>query len=334
MTFQEAKFHQCSLTQSIRPPDEPGGTIPLEIWDCTNGWNSSGFDSAADAIVAIGGHVGAPFDMEVGMVRSLLVNLPSEIEAPRKHLMMICIYYAITDAWSNQIILCELLKAYSAYAAGAKEPTGFPLLRLEYADYAAFQWRCLEMEEHLEHQLDYWMEHLENVPPPLNLPFDRPRSLSPSGCGGYLPVCIPGKLMVALANICEGHRCNICVGLIATFQLTLSRLAGNVVDLVLGTNYSGREKGPLQGMVGRIVESIAIRGKLKENPSFSNLVERLRLVVADAVKHSNIPFSRIIQHLEVPHIANCHPVYQVGRHLFANFVADWYVTLPTSHRLC
>ncbi len=138
MTFQEAKFHQCSLTQSIRPPDEPGGTIPLEIWDCTNGWNSSGFDSAAAAIVAIGGHVGAPFDMEVGMVRSLLVKLPSEIGAPNKHLMMICIHHAISDGESVRIVLRDLLTAYCAYADGAEEPTGLPHLPVEYADYAVW----------------------------------------------------------------------------------------------------------------------------------------------------------------------------------------------------
>ncbi len=111
MTFQEAKADENSLIQIIRPPDEPGGTIPLEVWDCTNGWNSSGFDSAADVITTIGGHVATPFDMGMEMVRSLLVKLPSEIGAPNKHLMMICIHHSITDAWSDRIILRDLLAA-------------------------------------------------------------------------------------------------------------------------------------------------------------------------------------------------------------------------------
>ncbi|MCP4319526.1 MAG: hypothetical protein GY789_26955, partial [Hyphomicrobiales bacterium] len=176
MTSQEAKAEESSLIQIICPPEEPGGTIPLEVWDCTNGWNSSGFDSAADVIAAIGGHVATPFELGLEMVRSLLVMLPSEIEAPNKYLMMICIHHAITDGWSAQIVLRDLLTAYNTYAAGAEEPTGLPHLPVEYADYAVWQWQHLEMEGQLEQQLDYWMKQLANTPTPLNLPFDRPRS--------------------------------------------------------------------------------------------------------------------------------------------------------------
>ncbi len=84
----------------------------MEVWDCTKYWNSCGFDSAAGAITAIGGHVATPFDMGVEMVRSLLVKLPSEIGAPNKHLMMICIHHSISDGWSIPIVLRDLLTAY------------------------------------------------------------------------------------------------------------------------------------------------------------------------------------------------------------------------------
>ncbi len=176
MTPQEAKTEDSSLIQIIRSPDEPDSTISLEIWDCTNGWNSCGFDSAADAVTAFGEHVATPFDMGVEMVRSLLVKFPSEIGVPSKYLIMICIHHAILDGMSGRIILCDLLMAYNAYAAGAGEPTGLPHLPVEYADYAVWQWHHLEMGGHLEQQLDYWTKQLANTPEPLNLPFDRPRS--------------------------------------------------------------------------------------------------------------------------------------------------------------
>ncbi len=105
MIPQEAKIEESSLIQIIHSPDEPDGTIPLEIWDCTNGWNSCGFDSVAGAIASIRGHVGIPFDMGVEMVRSLLVQFPSEIGVPSKHLMMICIHHAIMDGGSYPIII-------------------------------------------------------------------------------------------------------------------------------------------------------------------------------------------------------------------------------------
>ncbi|MCP4090965.1 MAG: hypothetical protein GY746_14415 [Gammaproteobacteria bacterium] len=310
---QEAKTDESSLVQIIRPPEEPGGTVPLEIWDCTDGWKSSGFDSAADVITAILGHSSVPFNMGVAMFRSLLVKLPTEIEAPNKHLMVITIHHAIIDVESTQIILCDLLAAYHAYAAGGEEPIGLPHLPVEYADYAVWQWQHLEVGGHLEQQLGYWTQQLAHAPTPLNLPFDRSRSATSSGReGSRLPVFLPGKLVAALADLCTQHRSTIFVGLMAAFQLTLSRLAGNVEDLVVGTPNTGRDNVQLHDMVGCIIETLAIRGDLKGYPSFSTLLERQRLVVTDALQHANTSLSRIVQRLQVPRIANCHPVYQVS----------------------
>ncbi len=313
MTSQEAKTDESSLVQIIRPLEEPGGTIPLEIWDCTDGWKSSGFDLVTDVIGAIVGHTSTPFDMGMEMVRSLLVKLPSEIEAPNKHLMVISIHHAISDGGSHRIVLRDLLTAYRAYAAGAEEPIGLPHLPAEYADYAVWQWQHLEMEGHLEQQLDYWAEQLANSPIPLNLPFDRPRSEISSGReGSYLPVYLPGKLVAALADLCAQCHSTIFVGLMAAFQLTLSRLAGNVTDLVVGTPNAGRDNVQLHDMVGCIMETLAIRGDLKGHPSFSTLLERQRLIVTDALQHANIPLSLIVQHFQAPRIGNCNPIYQVS----------------------
>ncbi|MCP4091435.1 MAG: hypothetical protein GY746_16845, partial [Gammaproteobacteria bacterium] len=214
MTSQEDKTNESSFIQIIRPPEESGGTIPFDIWDCSGGRKSSGFDLATDVIAAIGGHASTPFDMGVEMVRSLLVKLPTEIVAPIKHLMMISIHHAIMDGWSVRIILRDLVTAYCAYAAGAEEPTGLPHLPVEYADYAVWQWQYLEMGGHLEQQLEYWMAQLANTPAPLNLPFDRPRSETSSGReGSSLPVYLPGKLVAALVDLCTQHRCTMFVGL-------------------------------------------------------------------------------------------------------------------------
>ncbi len=336
---QEAKTDESSLVQIIRPPEEPGGTIPLEIWDCTDGWKSSGFDLVTDAIGAIVGHASTPFYMGMEMVRSLLVKLPSEIGAPSEHLMMISIHHAILDGGSGRIILRDLLTAYRAYADGAEEPIGLPHLPVEYADYAVWQWQYLEMGGQLEQQLEYWTMQLANVPAPLNLPFDRPRSETSSGReGSCLPVFLPGKLIAALTDLCAQHHSTMFVGLMAAFQLMLCRLAGNVTDLVVGTPNAGRDDVLLHEMVGCIMETLAIRGDLKGHPSFSTLLKRQQLVVTDALQFAKVPFSRIVQRLHVPRIANCNPIYQVKRFILSIFVSGFadcdISTLPTSHRLC
>ncbi len=105
----------------------------------------------------------------------------------------------------------------------------------------------------------------------------------------------------------------------AAFQLTLSRLSGNVPDLVVGTPNAGRDDVLLHDMMGCTMETLAIRGDLKGHPSFSILLERQRLVVTDALQNSNVPFSRIVQRLQVLRIANCNPVYQVST-LFHHFL--------------
>ncbi len=336
MTPQEAKNKESSLIQIIHSPDEPDGTIPLEIWDCSNDWNNCRFDLAEGISAAIGDLVTTPFDMGVEMIRSVLVKLPSDIGEPKKHLIMICIHHAIMDGMSNRIILRDLLVAYNAYAAGAEEPTGLPHLPVEYADYAVWQWQHLEMEGHLEQQLDYWTKQLANTPEPLSLPFDRPRSGTSSGReGSSLLVFLPGKLVAALGDLCTQHRSTMFVGLIAAFQLTLSRLAGNVEDLVVGTPNAGRDNVQLHEMAGCIMDMLAIRGDLKGKPSFSTLLERQRLVVTDALQHANASFSQVVQHLQVPRIANCNPVYQVSTIVYHSTlmallsVMLFYCQLPT-----
>ncbi len=314
MTPQEAKTDESSLIQTIRPPEEPGGTIPLEVWDCTKGWKNSGFGSEADAIASIVGLVVPPLNIEVQMVRTVLLKFPSEVGTAKEHLMIISIHHAISDEVSNRVILRDLLAAYRAYANGAEKPKGLPDIHVEYADYAVWQWQHLVMGGHLEWQREYWMKQLASMPTPLSLPFDRPRSETDSGArreGAFIPVCLPGKLVVALEDLCVQHRSTMFVGLMAAFQLTLSRLAGNVTDLVVGAPIAGRDDVLLHDMVGCIVETLAIRGDLKGHPSFSTLLERQRLIVTDAFQNANVPLSQIAQCLQVPRIANCHPVYQV-----------------------
>ncbi len=320
MTPQEAKTDESSLIQIIHPPEEPGGTIPLEVWDFTNGCKSPGFDSIADAIAAIRGHVAAPFDLGAQMVRSFLVKLPTEIGAPNKHLMMLSIHHAILDGWSIRIILRDLLTAYCAYAAGGAEPRGLPDLPVEYEYYAMWQWQHLVMGGHLEQQLEYWSRQLANMPAPLDLPFDRPRSeTSRSREGSSLPIHLPGKLVATLSDLCAQQHSTIFVGLMAAFQLTLSRLAGNVTDLVVGTPVAGRDDVKMHEMVGCVMETLAIRGDVKGHPSFSTLLKRQNLIVADALQHANASFSSIVKHLQVPRIANYNPVYQVST-LFRHFL--------------
>ncbi|MCP4090313.1 MAG: hypothetical protein GY746_11030 [Gammaproteobacteria bacterium] len=247
------------------------------------------------------------------MIRSLLVKLPIETGVPNKYLMMITIHHAIWDGGSRPIILRDLLTAYLAYTASAEEPTELPHLPVEYADFAVWQWQYLEMGGHLEQQLDYWAIQLANTPPPLNLPFDHPRSeISSAREGSVLPVFFPGKLASALADLCTQHHSTIFIGLMAAFQLVLSRLASNVTDLVVGTPNAGRDNVQLHEMVGCIMETLAIRGDLKGHPSFSTLLKRQQLIVTDALQHPNIPFCRIVQRLQVPRIANCNPIYQVS----------------------
>ncbi len=164
-----------------------------------------------------------------------------------------------------------------------------------------------------EQDLEYWsVKQLAAIPTSLNLTFDRQRPETSSGHEGtQLNIFLPGKLVAALADLCAQHHSSLSVGLMAAFQLPLSRLAGNVQDLVMGTPYASRGNVQLHEMVGCIMQVLPIRGYLKRNPSFSTLLERQRLVMMEALQHSKVSLSQIVKRLQVPIVTNCHPVYQV-----------------------
>ncbi|MCP3664818.1 MAG: hypothetical protein GY696_20380, partial [Gammaproteobacteria bacterium] len=257
--------------------------------------------------------------MSLEMVRSLLVKLPSEIKAPNEHVMVVSLHHAIMDAHTIPIIIRDLLTAYHSSASGADAPAGLPRLSVEYADYAMWQWQHLEMAGHLEQQLEYWAKQLANTPISLNLPFDRQRhKTSRSREGSSFPVFLPGKLIAPLADLCVQHRTTLFVGLMAAFQLMLSRLAGNIEDLVVGIPNAGRDNEQLKEVAGCIVEHLVIRGDLKGNPTFSTLLERQRLAMTDALQHADVSFSQILERLQVSRIANCNPVYQVSLNFMDN----------------
>ncbi len=190
------------------------------------------------------------------------------------------------------------------------------------------------MGGHLEQHLEYWTKQLANTPIPLNLPFDRPRSETSSGRdGSCLPVFLHGKLVAVLGDLCTQRHSTIFVGLMAAFQLTLSRLAGNVTALEVGTPNAGLDGVLLHEMVGCIIETLAIRGDLKGRPSFSTLLERQRLIMTDALQHANASFSQVVQCLQVPRIANCNPVYQVSPFICHSLLMAPLIVILLSYQL-
>jgi non-ribosomal peptide synthetase component F len=290
------------IVQEITPADAPGGTVPLEVWSASDGSNYAEiFDNVVD-------HVFNPFDMSKQLIRALVLQV-EQLNDEKKFLFVLTLHHAIGDGWSNAIIVRDLLESYALAADLGVEVPERPL-EIEYADYAYWQKSYLEEGGHLQQQVEYWSNQLAGAPSSLDLPTDRARPAVASMRGAIMETAISGVLISKLHNLCSQHRCSLFVGLLAVFQLTLSRLAGNITDVLVGTPNSGREDARLHNMVGCLMDVLVLRGDLKGNPSFSDLLDRLRLTVNDALRHSDVPFRHILDALRLPRDPSRNPMYQ------------------------
>ncbi|HEX8212540.1 MAG TPA: amino acid adenylation domain-containing protein [Longimicrobium sp.] len=244
-----------------------------------------------------------PFDLAAGPVfRAQLVRL-----APDEHTLLLSIHHIVTDGWSMGILLRELGALYAAYRRG--EPSPLPELPIQYADYAIWQ------REHLQgaglaSQLDYWRERLEGAPAVLELPTDRPRPPVASFRGATERVALPAELARALRALAQREGCTLFVVLLAAWQALLARYAGTD-DVVVGTTVANRTLGETEGLVGLFFNVLALRTRSGGDPSFRELVARVRETTLGALQHQDVPFGSVVEAVRPERSPSHAPVFQV-----------------------
>ena len=243
-----------------------------------------------------------PFDLAAGpLARALLVRLEAE-----HHLALFNLHHIVSDGWSLGLLTYELGALYRAFAAG--QPSPLPALPVQYADYAVWQRQWLQGER-LDEQIAYWRQRLAGAPAELALPHDRPRPPLQRFQGAKHVVRLGWDEFPGLGDLRRASQVTLFMVLLAAYETLLSRLSGQD-DLVVGSPVAGRGRRETEGLMGFFVNTLALRGDLSGDPTFSELLARVRQVTLEAYARESVPFERLVEELQPERSLSRSPIYQ------------------------
>jgi Condensation domain len=261
--------------------------------------------------------IGRPFDLQCGpLMRVTLLRL-----GDAEHILLRTIHHIICDKLSEDIFVRELLALYVAFSRN--QPSPLPELPIQYADYAHWQRQWIQ-DEVMQAQLDYWKEKLAGAPE-LNLPTDHRRPAVQTFRGAKQAFSLSKELSERLETLSRSERCTIFMTLLAAFKIMLHYYSRQR-EILVGTTTSGRTPPQTEKLIGFFANTLVLRTDLSGNPSFSELLGRVREVLLEAEAHQDVPFEKLVELLQVERDLNRQPLFQVLFNLHTDL--DVSLTVP------
>ncbi len=243
-----------------------------------------------------------PFDLARGpLIRARIYRI-----GPESHLASVTMHHAVSDGWSIGILISEAARLYEAFSRG--EPSPLPDLSIQYADFAAWQRAWLQGET-LEAQIGFWRETLAGVPA-LELPTDRPRPAVAGGAGAQRFRELPKPLTEALHAIGRKEGATLFMTLFAGLEAVLSRYSGQT-DFAIGSPIAGRTAAQSESLIGYFANTLALRADVSGEPSFRELLLRVRQKALAAYARQDLPFDQVIVDLHPERDPSRSPIFQV-----------------------
>jgi amino acid adenylation domain-containing protein len=268
-------------TQEVAPPSP----LPLPVADLS-ALPAPRREAEARRLAAE--EAGLPFDLtRPPLLRVLLARLEGTA-----HRLTFDLHHIAGDGWSGSVLVREVGALYAAFAAD--RPSPLPEPALQYADYACWQRRDLAGER-LARLLAYWRERLDGLPP-LTLPTDRARPPVESFRGAHRIRRLPARLAADLERLAGDGGATLFMLLAAGFAALLGRLSGQE-DFGLAAPIAGRTRAELEGLIGFFVNTLVLRADLADDPTFRELLARMRETVLAAFGHQDLPFERLVEEM-------------------------------------
>ncbi|MFD7683227.1 amino acid adenylation domain-containing protein [Streptomyces sp. NPDC060187] len=298
--------HEVLRTRFVTDGDGTPGQIvdaprplPLAVHDLRYVTDVVAREEAATALVDTEGF--RPVDLATGpMVRALLLRLADE-----EHLLSLTVHHIAFDGWSVGVLSRELTTLYTARVTGVA--AGLPEPLLQYADFAVWQ-RSWFTGDVLSGQLDYWRGRLAGTEA-LELPTDRRRPARRSGNGAMLTFGIPAATADGARRLAHDTGASLFMTLLAVFQAVLSRYSGQE-DIAVGTPIAGRNRAEIEDMVGFFVNTLVMRTDLSGDPTFTELIDRVKDTALGAYDHQDMPFERLVEELAPQRDLSRNPLFQ------------------------
>ena len=244
-----------------------------------------------------------PFSLATGpLLRAHLFRMDSD-----DHVLLLTMHHIVSDAWSASVFIKELGALYNAFVHN--QPSPLNPLRVQYADYAVWQRQWLSGGV-FQKQMAYWKKHLAGAPPVLTLPGDRPRPEKPSFEGSYETVALGKELSRRLEQLSHEEGATLFMTLLAGFDALLGRLSG-AEQIVVGTDVANRPNAEAEALIGFFVNLLPLRTDLSGNPTFRELIGRVRDVALGAYAHQEMPFDRLVEAMQPDRRSSHTPIVQV-----------------------
>lgn len=291
--FPEAGGEAAQVVDEPRPQE-------IKVIDLAN-WPQAEREERALQFIADAAE--RPFDLVTGpLFRTTLVRF-----GDREHALLLAMHHIISDGWSLGVLFKEMETLYQAYSSG--RPSPFGELPLQYAEYAVWQRKHLS-DGVLQSQLRYWRRQLTGAPTLLQLPCDRPRPTIRTMHGASEQAVFEPELLKKLKEIGRREGVTLFMLLLAAFKVLLSRYSGQN-DVLVGSPIAGRNRTDVEGLVGLFVNFLVLRTDLEGNPSFLELLGRVRETCLSAYANQDLPFEKLVDELEIERSLSYSPLVQI-----------------------
>ena len=248
-----------------------------------------------------------PFNVEGGpLFRATLLLISAE-----EHILLLTMHHIISDGWSIGILVRELIELYETFVLSRLSRLAH--LPVQYVDFAVWHREWLQGDV-LDKSVSYWKKQLAGAPSLLELPTDRPRPPSQGFSGARQPLVIPQELTDSLRALGEQQNATLFMVLLAAFKVLLFRHAGQQ-DIIVGVPIAGRNKPEIENVIGLFVNMLAVRTDLSGNPTFRELLVRVREVAVGAYEHQDLPFEKLVEVMQPERDTSYSPLFQVMFHL-------------------